>query len=425
MQSTGAVHIVLILATAASASRNLPLHSKHHPIIKKVDATPKALLGEKSMATLGCQAGAPDCGKEMKMVLEVNNVLKKAEDVEQKAETADVEAKKLTEAVAEVTSAEKEAESEEADEVAVEEEVKTAKDEVKTQEKEIREETQTLEKEEQTLKKIPNKAAAAIVMQDEEKLVAEVKAKEIGKEVKEETAKTAEKKALVTKMKVVTAKTKVKAKVNLFKAELHSVTRMEKQVSKQEIYKVKLAVYNTGVKAASKKQAVPDPEKATVAEQVKQAELPKVEQASEAVEQAEVQALDAEKTKQEAVVKMIEVKNEAKTATEVQEVTKKFGSVEKLEEEIKRCQPCAVPPPPLPRICAAKEGAVCSCNGTVYYGKKFTSGKPGHGALTTLDALKGTPFKEKAVNGQISCSNGAFGDPITGFYKHCICVPSA
>merc|ERR1719161_3368893 len=233
---------------------------------------------------------------------------------------------------------------------------------------EIQEEKQTLAVEEQTIKAIPNPQAAAIVMQDEEKLKEKVKAKEIGKEVKEEVKKVAERKVLVTKMKLVTAETKVKAKVSLFNSELKATKRLEKGVGKQEIYEVKLALYNAGVKAASKDQAVPDAAKATVPEQVKAAEL------------------------------------------------------KKLEEEIKRCAPCAVPPPPLPKICAAKEGAMCECKGTVYYGKKFTSGKPGSGAITTLDELKATPFKEKAVTGSISCSNGAFGDPVPGFYKHCVCV---
>lgn len=427
MQSAGAVHIVILLATAVSATRNVPLHSKHHPVIKKADVVPKVLLGGKGMTNLGCGVGQPteDCGKEIKMVLEVNKVLKKAEDVEKKAEAAEIESKKLKESVSEVEAAKKQEESEVAEETAVDEEVETAKEEVVNEDKEERQAKQTLEAEEQTLKKIPNPQAAAIVMQDEEKLKAKVEKKEIGKKVKEETVKTVEKESLVAKMKVVTSKTKVKAKVDLFKSELKAVTRMEKQVDKQEIYEVKLAVYNTGVKAASKKQAVADPAKATTAELVKQAELEKVDEASKEVEQAEVEAQEAEQEKQEAVVKMIEVKKEAETATEVQEITKKFGSVKKLEEEVKRCQPCAVPPPPLPKICAGKEGETCKCNGTVYFGKKFTSGKPGNGAITTLDAMKATPFKEKVVNGEIGCHNGAFGDPVPGFYKHCICVPSA
>ena len=188
MQSTGKgiVRIVLLLATAVSASRNVPLHHKHRPVIKKADAVPKAFLGGKSTSTLGCKVGAPDCGKEIKMILEVNNVLKKAEDVEVKAETAEIESKKLTEAVAEVTAGEKEKESQKAEEEAAEEEVETATEEVKNEDKEIQEEKQTLAVEEQTIKAIPNPQAAAIVMQDEEKLKEKVKAKEIGKEVKEE-----------------------------------------------------------------------------------------------------------------------------------------------------------------------------------------------------------------------------------------------
>jgi hypothetical protein len=61
----------------------------------------------------------------------------------------------------------------------------------------------------------------------------------------------------------------------------------------------------------------------------------------------------------------------------------------------------------------------------VYYGKRFKSGKPGNGAsITTLAEMKKTATKEKYASGSIKCDNGGMGgDPIHGYYKHCMCVP--
>jgi len=70
----------------------------------------------------------------------------------------------------------------------------------------------------------------------------------------------------------------------------------------------------------------------------------------------------------------------------------------------------------------AVEGGSCECNGTVVYGKRFTSGRPGRGRERTLDQLKADKFKQKTVAGSIKCSNRVFGDPTPGFFKQCICV---
>lgn len=77
----------------------------------------------------------------------------------------------------------------------------------------------------------------------------------------------------------------------------------------------------------------------------------------------------------------------------------------------------------LSSVCAT-EGGTCKCKGMVYYGKRFLSGKPGSGASTNLEHLKKHKYKEKYSNGEIKCNVGAFGgDPLYGYYKHCICVP--
>eukprot|EP00946_MAST-07B_sp_MAST-7B-sp1_P005000 g5000.t1 len=80
-----------------------------------------------------------------------------------------------------------------------------------------------------------------------------------------------------------------------------------------------------------------------------------------------------------------------------------------------------------PYVCAEREGATCKgCTGTVFYGKKFLRGRPGSGKTTTLSQLKLEDHATRISRGaDISCSNGAFGDPLRGIYKYCYCVAEA
>lgn len=346
MQFTGAVCLaVFVLTTAVSASRNIALH---RPVVKKASVVHKSLLGGRSNAKLGCKVGDPDCGEQLKLIMAVTNVVKKAEDMEKKTEDAEIEAQKLTEVVAEVESAKKEEQSQEAEEVAVDEKVKTVQDEVKKQDAEIREEKQDLEAEDQTLKKIPNPEAAAIVMKDEEKMKTEVEAKEIGKEVKLEEEKTVKQEKSVVEMKVAVSKAKVEAKVQIFKADETAVKRMKKQFDAKEMYQLEVKTYNVAtevVKSSSKKPV--DPEKATVPELVVEAEKHKVQEATEKINQAKIEAKEAEIKEKKAEEKMEEVVVEAKAEEVTKEMTKvadKYGGPKKLEEELARCQPCEVPP---------------------------------------------------------------------------------
>ena len=73
---------------------------------------------------------------------------------------------------------------------------------------------------------------------------------------------------------------------------------------------------------------------------------------------------------------------------------------------------------------AGSEGASCSCTGTVYYGRRFVSGRPGSGTTTTLYELQQSGHTVRENSGSITCSNGVFGDPLGGVYKHCYCDPS-
>ena len=78
-----------------------------------------------------------------------------------------------------------------------------------------------------------------------------------------------------------------------------------------------------------------------------------------------------------------------------------------------------------PTVCEV--GDDCSCNGTVYFGKKFvnslTGTKPGSDDIVTLQQMKDDGAVSKAVSGSIQCSSDGFdiSDPEVGFNKHCMC----
>jgi hypothetical protein len=64
----------------------------------------------------------------------------------------------------------------------------------------------------------------------------------------------------------------------------------------------------------------------------------------------------------------------------------------------------------------AKEGEMCQCEGQVTY---LVDHDDYHVVEPTHNF--GVPQFNQLVNGQISCTNGIFGDPKTGVAKHCIC----
>jgi hypothetical protein len=73
------------------------------------------------------------------------------------------------------------------------------------------------------------------------------------------------------------------------------------------------------------------------------------------------------------------------------------------------------------KVCAGKEGSTCTCNGKVLYGRRFVTGAPGHGKIANIAQMKASAHVIKTVKTSISCSNGAFGDPMPGLYKYCMC----
>lgn len=87
---------------------------------------------------------------------------------------------------------------------------------------------------------------------------------------------------------------------------------------------------------------------------------------------------------------------------------------------------------PRPSYHCANEAQTCTCDGTVIFGKRFVSGKPGNGETATLqDILDSKLYKAEIIHGSIQCDPAgfrslgmAYGDPAHGYYKQCYCAPS-
>lgn len=72
-----------------------------------------------------------------------------------------------------------------------------------------------------------------------------------------------------------------------------------------------------------------------------------------------------------------------------------------------------------PFLCAAEEGAICECWGTVFYGVKYND----ENSIADFWDLEWEEHATKIVMGSIECSNAEFGDPIHGREKQCFCDP--
>jgi len=76
------------------------------------------------------------------------------------------------------------------------------------------------------------------------------------------------------------------------------------------------------------------------------------------------------------------------------------------------------------KVCVDNQsGGACKCKGTVYFGRKYVSGKPGKGEKLSFKDMKKYDFNKKKVDGEIACSNkGMPGkNPAKGRSKRCWC----
>jgi hypothetical protein len=80
------------------------------------------------------------------------------------------------------------------------------------------------------------------------------------------------------------------------------------------------------------------------------------------------------------------------------------------------------------QICANGEGVDCTCDGTIFYGRKYTSPSTCSGTVvTTLSDLLASNVATINSDGSapVSCAWTTFGDPLPGVCKHCMCAKTA
>jgi len=75
-----------------------------------------------------------------------------------------------------------------------------------------------------------------------------------------------------------------------------------------------------------------------------------------------------------------------------------------------------------PFVCATDTGK-CTCNGDVYFGRKFAVGRPGNGAEATFEEMKAfNKYSTESVTGSVICNKiNSAQDPDPNYYKQCWC----
>ena len=74
-----------------------------------------------------------------------------------------------------------------------------------------------------------------------------------------------------------------------------------------------------------------------------------------------------------------------------------------------------------PGFICANDGETCSCDGKVFYGRRFQNeAKQIRAELKELIKKK---YTVKEISDRVQCSVEVFGDPIFTVPKHCVCQP--
>ena len=82
-----------------------------------------------------------------------------------------------------------------------------------------------------------------------------------------------------------------------------------------------------------------------------------------------------------------------------------------------------------PFVCAVSEGALCACNGTIVFGRKFrdeaqTVVVAALREMEDVGATKSIATRVPAGRDGLACQPSSFGgDPVYGYHSHCFCVP--
>jgi len=360
MHSSSVIRIVLFAGVSVVASSVAPVQNGTQIHVTQADLGPKAFLGKESTKS-NCKEGPPNCGAQVEAVLKVNKVLQEAVAVEKKAEKAETESRKLLETVAEVKSAKKEGESLAAAQKAVKEKVQSMETEVKNEVEELKETKQVVVEEEKEAKKAKTPEAKAVVVKDEEEMKAVVKEEEDEAAVKKREEKTVEKEATVKAIEAQVGAAAEAQKENQFVAEVKTVNQ-EKELldtSKVEIEvmmtKQKYAADLEAMEPAAAPAAAAAPDAAapakpkpavapkpagpqSVAEEIKKAELPKLNLAVKVIGRAKEEAKKAVVEEEKAVIEMKVLTAETEDKTD--KIAANMDTIKRLDKSLEPCPSC-------------------------------------------------------------------------------------
>jgi len=282
-----------------------------------------------------------ECASTMEIVLTVNKVMEEATDVEKKAEKAETEAKMLSETVAEVKAAKAKVQSTAAEQVAMSTAVEALKDEVKKEVEEIKEKKEIIKADKVEAAKVVQPEAKAAVQESEEVVKQELVEEEIEAKNKDDEKIAAEKESMAKVMESVEAQADTAAKEDKFQMEEEALKEETPLIDGEKTFKIKMEA--VGVQNDLAKVPPPPPTaKKTAAEEIKTAEVHKIQIAIKLTETAEKEAKAAKVEQKKADVVMQEVTAEADKQEDTSStIDASMDTIEKLQTSVEaECKPC-------------------------------------------------------------------------------------
>jgi len=327
-----AIALALMVLQAESATRNVAKPRDHVQHSPHQQPSPAAFLGKNSKSSC---AAPDDCSPALAMVLATNDVLKESEEVEKAAEKAETMATEAKSQVAKVKSAIKNEAGAVAEQTATQEKAKAVEEEVKNEDAEIKTAEKVQAEEEIESKAAKTPEAKETLKENAADTKKEVQEQVIEKKIKEEEKEALDQKVVVATMNAITDKADVEAEEGTFKKEEEMVKNQEKLAEPKKIYDVDLKSYKVKKKVlATKPAALP------AIEEIKNAELAKLDQADANTKEAKVQIQEAEKTVEKAKEQFKETVQEGEKEEEMDKIVADMGSVKALENSLKKCKPC-------------------------------------------------------------------------------------
>jgi hypothetical protein len=232
-----------IVGTTVSSTQTVAksTNSTKHAAAQKAKVnSSKAFLSTGTEAISDCEG---PCGENIDTILQVENVVKEANEVEKKAEKAESDSKGLIETVAEIKAAKKEEAGEAAKQVAAKEKVEIVQEEVKKEKAEVEEKKKGVKEMKKQVAKIEAPEAKKVMEKEaEEEEKEEIKEEKVEVEIKKTEEQKVQREATIVAMKSVETQAETAAKEEKFKNEEKAVKKSEKLFAPEAIFKVKMAI---------------------------------------------------------------------------------------------------------------------------------------------------------------------------------------